>query len=333
MPSPTPLRALLVALVFAVAASACAAAGGDEGGAANLPERGVAPWERVEPDGAPFVLRPPPSSGLRYGEPAALVTDGGVRLYFDERGPDGARILAAESAHGVTFDAPREVLEGATGPSAAVGPDGRVWLAFATADEAAIGLAASDDGLDFTVEASALTAEGDERLAAPSLVVVDGRLVVFYTTTTTDGDAVTSAIARASALPGASLQREGVVLEAGRDCVARDGAPEPCWDGDAVGSPDVRVAITATDRRVFRLFYRGARGASGDLGFAASWDGFEFSRFPFNPIVAERFDEQAPSQVRVGDTFLLYWSEARTAATHGLALGLHQTTAPSERFE
>lgn len=338
MPRPSPpLLALALAVALTVTAAACAAAGGDEGGAASLPERGVAPWERIEPDDEPFVLRPPPSSGLRYDEPAALVVDDQVRLYFDERGPDGARVLAADSADGLAFDAPREVLADAQAPSPAIGPDGRVWLAFATADEGAIGLAASDDGLSFDVEATSLTAEPDERLGGPSLIVVDDRLVVFYTTTTTtttaEGDVVTSAIARASATPGAPLEREGVVFEAGRDCVERDGAPAPCWDGGVVTSPDVRLAVTAADRRVYRLFYRGARGASGDLGFAASWDGFAFSRYPFNPVVAERFDERAPSQVRLGDTFLLYWSEQRTAATHGLAVGVHVTTAPSERFE
>lgn len=330
-----PLTALLVTsgLVAGVVAS-CAALGGDDGGGAHLPNRGVVPWTRVTPDDAPFILVPPADApSVRWREPNALVRDGVVQLYVEARdtADDSARVLWATSEDGVVFTAPSVALADAAAPSAAVDAAGTTWLAFAAPDGAAIGLASSSDGAYFGLvdPEVATAAAADEVLASPSLVVDGSRLVIYFTRVTA-GSAPT--IVRVSGPASGPFTLDGVALEGGTGCLASDGGAEPCWDDGGVSSPDVRLATTPAGRRVFRLFYRGAHGATGDLGFAASWDGLTFSRFPFNPVVDERFDEVGPSNVRLGDRYLLYWSEERSASAHGVALAIDDTDAPTDRW-
>jgi len=323
---------ITIAVSAALLALGCAAQGGEDGGGANLPNRGIVPWERVTPDDAPFVLVPPASSpDLRWREPHALVDDGRVLLYLEARDTvtGDTEVLLAESADGVTFTAPSVALTDAAAPSVSRGPGGAFWMAFASPAGDAIGLASSDDGRTFTVEtADIVTAGADETVGAPSLVHDGSELLVYYSRVTADA----VEIARASGSPGGSFADDGVVLSPGTGCVDSSGDAETCWDALEVGSPDVRIATTGAGRRVFRLFYGGLAGSRAALGFAASHDGLTFSRFAFNPVVDERFDEHAPSSVRLGDRYLLYWSEERSASAHGVAVAEDAPDAPSERW-
>jgi hypothetical protein len=333
-PSASLVTGALIAGVVAGVVASCAALGGDDGGGAHLPNRGVVPWTRVTPNDAPFILVPPANApSTRWREPNALVRDGAVHLYVEARdtADDSARVLWATSEDGVSFTAPSVALADAAAPSAAIAADGTTWLAFAAPDGAAIGLVSSADGAVFDGVAAEVvaTATGDEVVASPSLVIDGDRLVVYFTRATTGSAPV---IARVSGPPSGPFTPDGVALEAGAGCLASDGAAEPCWDDGGVTSPDVRLATTPAGRRVFRLFYRGVHGATGALGFAASWDGLTFSRFPFNPVIDERFDEVGPSSVRLGDRYLLYWSEERSASAHGIALGVDDSDAPTDRW-
>ncbi|TNF26971.1 MAG: hypothetical protein EP329_20280 [Deltaproteobacteria bacterium] len=328
-------RAPILAFVLAGlvgGASGCAAQGGEDGGGANLPNRGIVPWTRVTPDEAAFILVPPADApAVRWREPCALVTDGAVRLYLEARDTDtgDAAVLWAESPDGAAFTAPSVALDDAAAPSVTEAPDGTLWMAFVSPDGATLGLASSLDGERFTVvDPAVVVADDGATVDAPSLVHDGAQLIVYYARTDADGS---THIARVRGVDGSALPAE-VVLEAGTGCVDPSGDAEPCWDADGVDSPDVRLATTAAGRRVFRLFYRGARGASGGLGFAASYDGLSFSRFAFNPVYDERFDERGPSSVRLGDRYLLYWAEERSATVHGVAVAEDAPDAPADTW-
>ena len=108
--------------------------------------------------------------------------------------------------------------------------------------------------------------------------------------------------------------------------------PDPCWDGVGIEGAEVRVATTDLGRQIFRMFYSGHRGGRSNLGFASSWDGLTWERFPYNPIVSDATDTQAPSNVLVESTYLLYFQREENARSQGIALGALETTNPTEQF-
>lgn len=299
--------------------SACAAQGGDEGGAANLPNRGIAGWVIQGDTEDPFVLVPDDGARETFGGPSALVVDDEVVVWFHVLGDDAMVVRRAASPDGEAFGPASDALADARDPSVQRAPDGRYWMAFADVD--GLGLATSDDGRTFARASSSGLPLGAE----PSLVVDGDRLIVF---TVLDG-----AVVRVEADVGARAFGEAiVVLSPGVGCADPFGAAEPCWDETTLAGPEVRLATTATGRRVFRMLYAGRRGATFDLGFAASYDGLTWSRYAFNPVVEEGFSQVAPTAIARDDGYALYWAEPRTATFGGIVLARSAPTRPAERW-
>ncbi|MCB9736783.1 MAG: hypothetical protein H6745_29740 [Deltaproteobacteria bacterium] len=323
-----PLALTLAALALAPAPS-CAALGGDDGGGANLPNRGIGPWDALDLDGA-LLLSPPVGGAL--GEPSALADDGGIRLFVDETsdGGDVAVVAFAAGADGTALTRVGPVLAGARDPSVARDAGGGLWMAYVDDATGAIGVAEAGADGAFTARAAAAVEPGaDEVVASPSLARDGARWLLYYTLVR-GGDA--PVIARASAGDDLAFAFDAVVLSPGEGCVDAAGAEETCWDAGSVSAPEVRVAVNEAGQRLYRMFYRGAKASQGDLGFAASYDGLTFSRYPYNPVVDATVDLDGPANVRVGDRFLLYWHETRSSSVSGLGGGQNDAGKPSERF-
>lgn len=308
-----------VALAWAVAG--CATQGGEGGGAANLPNRGIVPYEKVElgDAGVPIVLAPP-DDDTRVGGASAVVDGGRVVLYVEL----GGSVARAESADGVVFGAPETVLSaGAAIGSPAVARAGDAWhLVYVRDGGRAIGYARSADGRRFEAEAAPLlVAEGEDEaggLDGPSLVPVDGGFRLYYAARA-DADSPFR-VAWAESGPDLRFERRGVALEPGAGCVDFLGKTVTCWDADGVESPEVRRARTPTGRTVWRMFYTGRRGGKTGLGFAASFDGVAWSRYAHNPVLDDAGSEREPSNVLLGGRYLLYFVQGRRPPAIGAAV-------------
>jgi len=129
-----------------------------------------------------------------------------------------------------------------------------------------------------------------------------------------------------------NFERVGVALDVGTGCDDVAGQPEACWDGSGVASPEVRVAITAAGRTVYRLFYTGYGEAGFNLGFGASWDGERFERFVYNPVIATEAVERQPTNVRAFDRYILLFEERTSNTVRGIAAAINDAPTPSEQF-
>lgn len=309
---------LVHALFVAFPLSACAAEGGGEGGADNLPDRGIAGWSATGDAETPFVLG---GDGARLASPSAIVVGDRVRVYAQRESDDGPVLVMAEG-DGIDFAAPTELGLAGRDPSVTLS-DGLFWLTF-VGDDDAIAIATSSDGLAF--ERLAPTGLAPER-TAPSLVIDGDALHLYLSTGTT---LVHTEAPRATLAFGPETE----VLAPGVDCLGRDGEPEPCWDRGAIVEAEVRLARSGAGTPVYRMFYaaRAQPQGASDVGFAASYDGLSFSRYAFNPVIDVTFDMGSPTSVLFDEVYLLYWSERRTTALGGIAGALHEPSAPADRW-
>lgn len=311
---------------------ACAAQGGGEGGADNLPDRGISGWERSATDPTrPFVLS---VDDALLGGPSALVTADTVVVYGHRKLTDGSFELFRTDgdATGASFAAPVALTsapaDGSSGlPLAGRDPsivhvDGVFWLAYVSPDDAIV-VATSSAGIAF--QPIATTGLSAAR-SAPSLVVEGARVRLYLATGTT--------LVHTEAPRGDTLAfgPEVEVLRPGVDCVDPSGEAEACWDEDAIVEAEVRRATTPTGGSVYRMFYAANAGGDSDIGFAASYDGVTFARFPYNPVLTGSFDEHSPTSVIADDVYLLFWDEARSTTSGGLVRAVHIPTAPSDRW-
>ena len=325
--------------------AACGAAGGPDGGGDNLPDRGIIPYQKITAveQNPPFLFGPDESAGLVMVEPSALVVDGRVSIFFearDEAGPGGKIVRADSPDGGLTFGRPEVVLEpeglervGA--PSVVVDPGGVWTMAVEIGQEEGIALATSGDGRAFSLDPEPVLApQGDSEaggLGGPSLVLVSRGFDLYYHARP-QGEEGLTAIYKASG-DAEGFTRSGRVIGPGEGCLSAAGIPEACWDGGGASSPEVHLSRNvATGRTLVRMMYTGTgSGNNVGIGFAASFDGEDWSRFPFNPILAETRRESDPTNIRVGDTFLLYFTD-RVAARFGVGFALNQADSPSEVF-
>lgn len=307
------------------AALGCAAQGGEDGGASRLPDRGIAGWERQERElSDPFVIGAP--DGDRIGGASALVLDGTLFVYGHRLVADGGAELVRARADGEGF-APIETLtlegEGMRGrdPSVIVDPEGAVWVAWV--DEDVVAMARSDDGVGF----ASLPSSGLEpERSAPSLVLDGERVRLFLSH---EGVIVHAEASRATLAFGPETE----VFGPGTDCVDRSGATAPCWDEGAIVEAEVRRATSPPGEVVYRMFYAGRGGAGdSDVGFAASYDGLEFSRYPYNPVLADTRDELSPTSALHEGRYLLFWSETRSSRSAGVLRATHPPSAPADRW-
>ncbi len=295
----------------------CAAEGGDEGGAANLPDRGISGWERTEIDDEPFVVR---ADDAALAGASAIVIDGRVVVYGHRVNSDGSFELfrAQGDAAGLVFEPATAI--GLAGRDPSVVFNDRFWLAYMTAD--GIAIATSDDGLDFVVQPVTGVATGRTH---PSLVVEGERVRLYLSTGTT--------LVHSEATTALAFGAETEVLAPDPECFDTAGEPETCWDADAITEAEVRRARTATGQTVYRMFYAAHDGGSTELGFAASFDGLAFTRYAYNPVVEGTGNERSPTSVLAGDTYLLFWDEVRNPPTFGgIVRAEHVPSAPSDRW-
>jgi hypothetical protein len=207
--------------------------------------------------------------------------------------------------------------------------DGTYHLAFESGG--AIGHGTSANGLDFFIDDEPLLEAGDDfdadGVGSPSFVATERGFDLYYQAS----DGQTTRIGRASGRNG-TVDTRVAVLEPGTSCTDPGGDPEDCWDGSGVGTPEVRIATTAVGRTVYRLMYTGWRAAEAGIGFSASFDGTSFGRYEHNPIVdTEQVAESAPTNLRVEDGYLLFFSEISDDA-RGIALAENRSGVPSETF-
>ena len=319
--------------LLAVLLGGCGTLGGEGGGAGALPNRGIVPYETTGQ------LVPEPA-GARFGSASAVVRSDRVVLYAAMHdGPLGSVVLRYDSdASGVAFGAPQTVLTASTAPAWLGGhidaphvlwADGVGHLVFEADRGRAIGHATSADGRTFSVDAAPLlTPTGPDEaggIGAPSLVAVGETFELYYEVRGT-GPA-SRRVAKATAADSSlQLSRTGAVLQGGVECTSPDGEQEACWDARGVGGAEVRAATTATGRSVLRMMYD---GGAGGVGFAAAWPGGDFERYPNNPVIPGA-DVRAPSNVRLHDRYLLFYTTAGDVP--GIAIAVNAAGHPSEQF-
>jgi hypothetical protein len=115
---------------------------------------------------------------------------------------------------------------------------------------------------------------------------------------------------------------EGALYYDDGTAIYRDTGDRPVLE--AGRAPEVRRAVTSLGRTVYRMMYedRDADGAPV-VAFAASFDGASFTAYPENPL----FPGAEPSNIRLGDRYLLYFVDTGT-----IALAIDAPAAPSETF-
>lgn len=331
-------RAVWLATAAALLFASCAAMGGEDGGGANLPDRGIAGWLPTAPDTAPWAIGSPTDPPT--GGPSALVDGDALRVWYHLRAADqsfsiqhtsaplaplGLRppspLEAPLTALAPSFGTPTTVIASGRDPSVIRRPDGRYLMAHLDAD-GRLALAESADGLAFTP----LPATGlpSDPVTSPSLVLEPRGLAVYVIA---DGS-----LLRYAEVSPLSFGAPVTVLMPGTDCLDLAGEPAPCWDETALVDAELRLATTPTGRTLWRLFYAGRRTSTAAIGFAASTDGLEFSRYAFNPVVSASFSATAPTTVMIGESYHLLYEEARNAATGGIVHLVALPAAASDRF-
>ncbi len=349
---------------------ACAALGGEDGGADNLPDRGISGWLPTATATAPYTLGS--VDGPALGGPSALVdpTTSRLVLWFHQRDTDGTFSIHRTSAPQVptplppaptspdtaettppatfTFDAPTLVLDDAKDPSVVRLDDGRYLMAYLDASSL-VRLATSTDGLTFTDQPA--TGLPTDARASPSLVLSaptspasPASPASSSSTPTTSPVSLyavavaTNSLVRQTADLDFAFSSEVTVLTPGVDCVDLDGEPEPCWDETAIADAEVRLATSPTGRPLLRVFYAGRTSSTTSLGFAASHDGLTFSRYPFNPVVEATVSATAPTTVRIDhidhidDAYHLFYAEARNVASGGIVHLVSYPPAAADDF-
>jgi len=297
-----------LSLIFA----ACGAAGGPNGGGANLPSRGIGPWDKVEETPT---LTPP--TGTTWANPSALNRTDGVDLYFEVQTTAGSEIAMAQTDEsGEMIGQATTILADASQPAVTVGPDGKRWLAWVDADA--------------TMKVGTIDTDGQvELVASPTFagtspVVVfnrEGTLHLFFVQ---DGSVKVSRRNDEGGFPTPSL-----VLAPGVDCVDTKGEATPCWDADEIIDIDVRLGNTAADRAVFRLFYTGKKGTVHAFGFAASYNGRIWQRYAFNPVFSPGNGSRSPAAAISGGRYLMYYSDK---SSKSLKLGALEPVVLSETW-
>lgn len=285
------MRALCIAALLA----GCAVQSGPEGGAAHLPNAGVLPFTPAEGP------EPIAAKGRSYTRPWALpLPGGGLRAWVAERetGSGGKeRILALDAPDAVTWslDGARPALEPSLPWEAGsvrapcVRFDAGSWILWYVGGGAGIGIAVSQDGESWTRGGAApvFTPQGWETGGEPALdapsVISDGKVYRMYY------------VAGGGAGVGVAESADGVTWERLRSTpiLAPTGDPGDGtvpWDRDTLTGLSVSRVVTPGGRVQVRMWYgAGRRKQSGDLegaiGFAASFDGLDFTRMEANPVL------------------------------------------------
>ena len=87
------------------------------------------------------------------------------------------------------------------------------------------------------------------------------------------------------------------------------------------------TGTTGAGRSVLRLFYVGHGEKSAALGFAAAFDSSGWRRFPYNPVLTGPGRPSEPSNLSLGDSYLLYFGDAGR-----IAVTTNEAGNPTEGF-
>ncbi len=290
------------------------------------------------------MLAPEADSKDSFEAPSAAIDVGGsVVLFAGLRPGDGSlpRIVrAAGDRAGLSFGPvetaiapealPAWAASGAVSPGVLV-HEGSWLLAFAAADGSALGLARSADGRAFAVMPQPILRAQDAPdegggVGSPSPSSDGADLLVAYEARAEAGGAPEIRLLRATGAEG-SFERVGVALAAGDGCTDAKGEAKPCWDAEGVSGPDLRTGTTGAGRSVLRLFYVGHGEKSAALGFAAAFDSSGWRRFPYNPVLTGPGRPSEPSNLSLGDSYLLYFGDAGR-----IAVTTNEAGNPTEGF-
>lgn len=332
---------------------ACGTLGTDDGGADNLPFRGVGPYTallepavgEVESENTWFLE--PPDEDTLYLEPSAIVREGVLELFVVQEtsiGDTSSRVLVRRTIDETLVPgAPVVVLSEVSLPnwadetwsSPSISSErGRLHLAVEAGDHGGIVFFVEQGDGSFGLHdvlqelRPASVPEEAQGIGSPSIAWLKGEMRVYYTGFDAAGN---GHIREARWLEG-RWERRGTVLSPGTGCVDEEAVEAPCWDSVTVFDGELRVAQSKVDGVVLRLFYAGHAGKKASLGFAAAYEGGEFSRTPLNPVMAPKSDLRQPSNVLAFGRYLLFYEEHVTGGRRGVGLSESVGGLPSETF-
>jgi len=336
-----PRRALLSLLVLAGCGTLAEPGAGD----LELPNGRGGPFGPVVPADMNNQLCAVVEVGARLDDPAPLRTAQGVALYFsyvrgEVRGIGRVLMPNGRLPEGVpaVVYRPSASWEGDTveAPSLAQGPDGALWMAYAS--PGGLGIARGTDGLAWTAPAAPSlvqdpTAGEDTSLRAPSLTRNPaGGWVLLYESAAAIWMARAGDDLRFTRVDGdpSTPRRDPVLAPA----TTGDGGV-PGYRSGAVGDPFLTVETTSAGRALWRLYFTarttplpidGGLRADVTVGVAGSFDGARFEAAAI-PALASRIDltASAPGVIADGpNRTILYAGGSCSGATQrrGLRVAL-----------
>jgi hypothetical protein len=333
---------VLISISLAALLLSCAQLGGREGGADELPNRGITEYENVALGEPPtdIVLVPAASSSQTYGEPTTVLINEQVYLYVHSTSwnGQGSILLFVSQTQGTSFGEPTTVADAPSSTegllsSPAISCAANTCVMAALAGEpASIYLADGPPEGPFiwrqepVVEASEPFEAGG--ISSPSLVLESDHIKIYYTAASAPD--APSTIAGGKLNAQGSFEKWGSLILAGTDCSDSSGNAVSCWNEEGNREPEVKKAISGTGRTLYRLLFTGTNGTADKIGFAASWDGKIFESFAYNPIL--KGGQTQVSNIRVGDSYLMYYVPSATWDTGKIGLAVNEQGNATEDF-
>ena len=322
-------------------ATSCAQLGGKEGGGENLPNRGITQYEPAalgEPPSA-IVLAPDTNDAPKYGEPSVVVINGQVHLYVHSLNwnGEGSIWLFLSNDEGRSFQngtlvasAPESAQGRVSAPSVSCLGQSCVLAALA-GESGSIHLADGPPEGPFVWRPEPVLEATEDfetgGIGSPSVLLELDQIRLYYT--------ARSGVDEPSVIAGGELRagvftRWGPLLSPSQTCTDASGNALTCWDESGIGEPEVKIARTGTGRTVYRLFFTGSNGDQKRVGFAAAWDGKTFETYAFNPVLLN--GETQVSNIRVGDSYLMYYVPAATWDAGKIGLAINELGNATETF-
>lgn len=329
-------------LFFAVAAAGCGAGAESGGGDIDLPTRGAGPYDKLEegmvegsedsPIDEPYVVLDFAPSSVACG-PSPLGPDNGRYIIYYASG-DASALYTIRRAAGIDLiNDPTDDIEvlvptqpwenlSVGSPSAVRASGGGILLFYQGAD-GGIGLARSEDGVNFTPSPAnpVLVADRPEEggfVGQPGAARWDGEYYMVYAAGQGGG------LFAARSPDGEQWTKiDADPLTPELDPVLAPSDATDQFDEVGVLEPFVRISAPA-GRPVFDLWFVGRSAADEHaVGFAGSFDGIFFERIPEPMLDPGNVDEREPAVVPRGSRFVMFYCQEASRMRLGVAAGLH----------
>ena len=269
----------------------CGAGAGTNGGSTSLPTAGIIPYVALD---EPVLSEP----GHDLRRPWILTLETGFRMWVADRdvgSGEGDHLQFHDSQDGWNWS-PEGTLalealsdgweDGQIGDPCVIQEDGEWLLYYTGGDDAGIGLATSENGLDWVRHPDnpilSPWNEWEQRggVAHPSVLRDESGWVLFFV----GGEG--AGVGRATSTDGITWTRTAhtpIFTPSGTGGTS-------LWDRDAVLHATIVQRVTPTGRTLLQMWYGGARlNAGGDydiaLGIAGSFDGIHWDRFLLAPVL------------------------------------------------